>query len=223
MSSILVSPHNDDAVLFASFTIQREKPLVVVVFDSYVQPARGFAGCSKGARRSEDSRALTELGIRPDVWYLGFRDDAEMTMELQGRIQQGILEIRHFLGREHPADDNCIPLWAPAYEDGGHEQHNTVALACMGLNTPETPVHQYLTYRRGKVKSRPTPEMQLGTGRLIWNADNYPTAKEVLPRSGEEIARKHRALACYTSQMDMTPGIECWPWFMEDLREYELG
>ena len=30
---LLIDPHGDDAVLFASFTVMRERPLVLVVFD----------------------------------------------------------------------------------------------------------------------------------------------------------------------------------------------
>jgi len=44
----------------------------------------------------------------------------------------------------------------------------------------------------------------------------------VLPKSGEEIARKHQALACFKSQMQLDERIGCWPWFMGDLKEYVL-
>ena len=59
---VFISPHNDGECLFGSFTIQREKPLVVIVFDSVVQVMRGHPECDAVTRREESLRALEELG-----------------------------------------------------------------------------------------------------------------------------------------------------------------
>jgi hypothetical protein len=38
---VFLSPHHDDETLFGAFTLLRERPLVVIVTDSYVQFNRG--------------------------------------------------------------------------------------------------------------------------------------------------------------------------------------
>ena len=62
VSTLFLSPHNDDETLFGAFTIMKEKPIVCVVFDSYVQVARGNAGATASRRRNETLRALGEFG-----------------------------------------------------------------------------------------------------------------------------------------------------------------
>lgn len=129
---LLISAHNDDETLFAAFTILREKPLVVVVFDSYVQPARGIPGTTADARRAETRAACNVLGVECE--FIGFRDDQPPSLEaLRSQIQS--LEA----GR----------IWAPAFEASGHDHHNLVADACKGLPV----VDRYLTYTRLHGKS----------------------------------------------------------------------
>ena len=239
-TKLLIAPHNDDEVLWTGLTLLRERPRVLIVFDSYIQVARGHAGCDAFTRRRESMAALLELGAASwfphssravPITFLGFRDDLPFR---SAAIQNAIL----------PHLRDVTELWAPAYEEGGHEQHNAVALACMPFRgagagacpecaggqiqrvMPDCPVckgsgqqymklHQYLTYTRGYGKSRML--------RIAGVTPDVRNAREVLPRSDDDIARKHRALACYRSQMDMTPGIGCWEWFMGDLREYEVA
>jgi hypothetical protein len=55
--SIFISPHNDDETLFGAFTILREKPLVVIVFDRHVQEARGLPVDWKQRRDETRKRA----------------------------------------------------------------------------------------------------------------------------------------------------------------------
>jgi LmbE family N-acetylglucosaminyl deacetylase len=85
-------------------------------------------------------------------------------------------------------------VWAPAVEEGGHEQHNLVGEAAREVF--EARVHPYLTYVRGSMRSR---------GREV-------------AFEPEWVADKLRALACYESQI----GLEnTRAWFMDDcLREY---
>jgi hypothetical protein len=125
---LLVAPHNDDEVLFSCFTLLREKPLVVVVFDGYVQANRGLPVTAQ--QRIEETRAACKiLGV--DVEFLGYRDDQPPAAEtIAGHlsalaISSGITEI-----------------YAPAWEPNGHAQHNLVAVACDGLPV----VERYLTY-----------------------------------------------------------------------------
>ena len=184
---LFLSPHSDDETLFGAFTIMRERPTVCVVYDSYVQPSRGVPGCEAETRRIETERALRELVGTPGMHCLGFRDDRAETV---GSIAIALWE--RYGGVEH--------VWAPAYEQDGHDQHNLVAQAAAKVFPGK--VTHYLTYTRTGGKSR--------------------NGTEVLPRSGDDIARKLRALACYSSQLQMDPRLGCWPHFVNDLREYVL-
>ena len=131
--------------------------------------------------------------------FLGFRDDQSPQ---ERSLTEYIRELLNF--------DQVTDIWAPAYEEGGHEQHNLVARACDAFEG-SCRVHRYLTYTRRHGKSRlEDPDYR------------YPYRAEVLPRSGEDIARKHRALACFKSQMQLDPRIGCADWFMIDMREYAL-
>ena len=62
MKSIFLAPHNDDEALFGSFTIIREKPLVVIITDSWIQPNRGEKGCDAETRWNETKKAMEILG-----------------------------------------------------------------------------------------------------------------------------------------------------------------
>lgn len=72
MRSILFAPHNDDEALFCAYTIMREKPLVVIVTDSHIQPNRGEAGCDAETRWQETVKAMEILGA--PVIRLGMPD-----------------------------------------------------------------------------------------------------------------------------------------------------
>jgi LmbE family N-acetylglucosaminyl deacetylase len=67
MTSLALFPHNDDESLFMAYTLMREKPVVVIVFDSYVQN-----WCTKEERRQESINALKLVGITPI--FLGLND-----------------------------------------------------------------------------------------------------------------------------------------------------
>ena len=199
---LLLSPHNDDEVLWCAYTIMRERPTVCVVFDSYVQPSRGLGSCIAGRRRQETIDALVELtreeycnamiaGTEVEPDFLGFRDDDKFSMD-------GLASLTAAL---HGHYRNVEQLWAPAIEQDGHEQHNMVGAAADAA-FPGLVTH-YLTYTR-KVDGK----SRNGT--------------EVLPRSGDDIARKLRALSCYRSQLQMDPRLGCWPHFVNDLREYVI-
>jgi LmbE family N-acetylglucosaminyl deacetylase len=181
---LFLSPHNDDEVLFGTFTILRENPEIVIVFDSHVQGQR--TGQENWRRRREESmRGLQELSV-PRVWptFLGLSDALPIeTATLCDALRQyGEPEM----------------VYAPAVEVDGHVQHNIVGFAA---NQVFPRVTHYLTYTRiGKSRSE----------------------NEVQPRNGDDIARKLRALACYSSQMEMEPKLGCWPHFMRDLTEYYL-
>lgn len=123
---LFVSPHNDDEALFGAFTLLREKPEVLIVFDGYIQHLRG-ARVSALERRNESIAAMEILGIAR-LRFLGLHDDdSTVTSEMIRR------EIKALCPTE---------IYAPASEPGGHHQHNLVARACENLPV----AHRYLTY-----------------------------------------------------------------------------
>lgn len=105
--NLFLSPHNDDAVLFGAFTIQREKPLVITVFDSYLQGLRGYYNCID--RRDEDINAMRI--IEAPLTFFGFSD----AMKPEDEIRKAFREYAH-----------AEMVWAPAIEEGGHAQHNLI-------------------------------------------------------------------------------------------------
>ncbi len=126
--SILIAPHNDDETLFGAFTLLRERPLVAVVFDSFVQPARGNPGTSATERRCETLEACKILGVH--AVFLGF-SDADETVTAD-KIRRRLFAAGLVTG----------PVFAPAFEPAGNAQHNLVAAAI-----EDGPgVTRYLTY-----------------------------------------------------------------------------
>ncbi len=153
MRPILLSPHDDDAVLFAAFTCVREQPTVVVVADSYVQPARGEAGCSAEERAAESKQAHEILGC--PTRRLGLRDDA-LTFD---DIKQA---LRNFSDAE--------TVYVPALE-GGHPQHDLVAHVAaqtFGLSR----LRCYSTY--AKLSQYCGADLQpVGTTEIEWTRPEY--------------------------------------------------
>lgn len=195
---LLLSPHNDDESLWCAFSIMREKPLVCVVFDSYVQVERGNLGATAERRRRETLNALRELGMSTSYTnplFPGIPDDAPDYEYLRAWLKQR---------RDDARFDGII---CPAWEENGHEQHNEVARICRDL-WPAEQRTEYLTYTRTHGRSRVH----------CCSDGSVMPAVEVIP-TPDMIARKHRALACYTSQIEVE---NCREWFMGDIREYVL-
>lgn len=188
---LLISPHSDDFALFVAFTCMGYKPTILTMYASFLQPSRGFVSCSDNIRVVEDIRAAHELGCR--IEFAGIPDNLQAP-EMEKRTREYLTEFYQGASVED--------VWLPAWEPQGHEHHNLCQRVCQEFFDNETgaKVHHYFTYTRNRGKSR---------GMV-----------EVIPGHGSHIAAKLRALACYTSQLDMTPGIGCWPHFMADLKEY---
>lgn len=191
MQKILLSPHNDDAVLFAAFALCANPDMkVVTVYDSFVQPANprltDDENLCVGAtqRRREDKSALRWLGIKEQLCFAGLRDDTDYSS----------FEIRQAVdiaaGKPNWSD---VELWIPMHHEGGHDQHNAVAEAFGNAQL----THRYASYIRQ-------------TGRVREGA-------EVRPQP-EWIRAKLLAMAEYRSQIEIE-ALGCWPWFM-DLKEY---
>lgn len=107
---ILLAPHNDDEALFAAVTLQRVRPLVVVVTDSWVQFHRGD-GVTADGRWAETVQALDILGC-PGL-RLGI-PDVDLAL---GRVVEGLRTLT-----------GVSRVWAPARQ-GGHPHHDLVHLA----------------------------------------------------------------------------------------------
>lgn len=84
--TILLSPHDDDNALFASFTCMREKPLVVIVFGSYIQPNRGEIGCSFEERWKETKEACALLDV--PCLHLNLRDDTATENDMKEALKK---------------------------------------------------------------------------------------------------------------------------------------
>ena len=198
---LAVIPHNDDEAIWCSFTLMKERPMVVIVFDSYVQVQRGNPGADAQTRRFETLHALLELGlientdVHPSqVTFLGLRDDAPDYGYLRAWLKQ----------RRDDGQFDCIIC--PAWEQDGHEQHNGVARVCRDL-WPAEQRTEYLTYTRTGGRSRAIVDQEKMC---------LTPGVEVIP-TPDMIGRKHRALACYKSQMEVE---NCRSWFMGPINEY---
>lgn len=152
MKALFISPHDDDATLFGAFSVMADDCDVLVVYDSYVQVARGAEWCDKETRERETVESLAELGISKEkIFRARLRDDA-VYPDFEPAIQ-GIHGYDRF--------------YVPKHADEGHAQHNDVnhwVMAAIKKLTPPRSVLFYGTYTpagkmvlaRGVV---PTPEM----------------------------------------------------------------
>ena len=161
MNSLLLSPHDDDSALFAAFTCLREHPTVVVVTDSYVQPARGETGCSAEERAAETAAAHEILGC--PVIRCGLRDD-DLTFD------DLVIALK------------CLAEWpgyvyTPALE-GGHPQHDLVTIAAAEV-FPASQLRCYSTYSQHSryfgVDLHP-----IGTDEIEWTRDEYERKERAL-------------------------------------------
>lgn len=181
VTSILLDPHGDDAILFACFTLLRHRPHVVCVLRSQLQEDRR-TGIGYQERELETAAAFGILGIGAwEQWrHLDSRPSWEAVRD----------EMRTLEQTWQPEQ-----VFAPAFEAGGHDDHNAIAKVAADVFGPDRIV-AYLTYRRGSARSD-------------WGAEVEPEP--------DWIALKHRALACFVSQI-REPTTR--PWFMEGLREW---
>lgn len=149
---IFLSPHNDDETLFGAFTLMREKPLVVIVTDSYIQPSRigqpFMIDTSAETRRQETIEAMKLAGC--PVVFLGIKD-TELTEEIL---------------RDRLKDFNPETIYVPAIQ-GGNPQHDLVGKVAMELfgnkcerYTTYTKTDLYTTSNWEIVPSQPEMELK---------------------------------------------------------------
>jgi hypothetical protein len=171
VTALLLEPHQDDAVLFATFTLLREEPLVVTVLSE----ANGHGPMRD--RENRDAFAVLGLDTR-SLWpwpyntedpdWDAIRDDFEILArtEAPGR--------GHLRTRDHGTYER---IFAPWPEPGGHPQHN--AIGELARDVFGDRVTYYTTYRYGGPRTTGTP----------------------VAYEREWVLLKLRALACYESQI----------------------
>ncbi len=183
MSAVLFSPHNDDETLFAFYSMVRHQADVVVVLRSMRQEL-SQRGPTFRMRESETLWATTVAGVKYEQWT-EFTDDAPDWDAIAERVDA-------YVRLTHP--DLVI---FPAWESGGHEDHNALASICTRVvGNFDLPMIRYYTYARGHGRTE--------------------AGAEVIPTPAER-AQKAAALACYQSQRNHPPTA---PWFGEDQREF---
>jgi LmbE family N-acetylglucosaminyl deacetylase len=139
---VLISPHNDDETLFAAFTLLREKPLVIICTDGWIQWERGDP-VTWTERREESRKASKILGV--EVVFLGIRDTRLTEQALEAALQPYVTHEQ---------------AYAPALQ-GGNAQHDLVSRVAQRLYPNLT---QYMTYTptelwtKGSKEIVPTPE-----------------------------------------------------------------
>ncbi len=181
MSTVLFSPHNDDETLFAFYTMRRHEATLVVVLRSMRQELQQ-RGPTYRMREAETQCAVTIAGASGYVQW-AHTDDAPDWHEIERAITG-------YLAFAKP--DVVI---APAWEEGGHEDHNGLAIIFDTL-VMQAELVRYLTYKRGHGRSE--------------------DGIEVVPSPAEKAA-KMAALRCYRSQRAHP---QTAPWFGPDQREF---
>lgn len=147
---IFLSPHDDDHALFGAFICIREKPIVIVCLDSWIQPNRGETGCSAAERAAETEAASKILGCR--VRRLGLRDDLTDFALLLGAfkvIAKGI--------EESAALGELEAVYAPAFQ-GGNIHHDMVSLVADRV-FGERVIH-YTTYTKSDLHTAGDSEVE---------------------------------------------------------------
>lgn len=118
MQKVLLSPHNDDAELFACFTLLREKPHVVVCMrcDYNADP---MYGAPHDVRERETMRSLNLLGVTWEQWDISETrpDWAEMERRICGLRKRGYTRA-----------------WVPMVElSGGHPHHDRIGAMSLAV------------------------------------------------------------------------------------------
>ena len=184
LSTLLLAPHHDDEVLFASFLCLNYRPRVIVCTTPKVQERYGVYA----SEREAETRAAMEL-YGCEWQQLSFYDTEDDLRK----------HLRRQLEWHCDTQGNYEMVFAPAYEEFGHEQHNAVALAARDVFGKE--VIHYLTYAKG--------------GRSLSDF-------QIEPDHPEYIGLKLEALSYYKSQLRVP---NCRPWFygLLDMKEYFAG
>lgn len=137
MTALLLEPHQDDAVLFACYTLLRERPHVITILQSDLQAQRG-TGIRASQRVAENELALNvTLGLTWEQWEYSDADP-----DWRG--------IRDDLAKRN--DATVTSVYAPYPESGSHPHHNMVGN--LALEVFGGRVTHYMTYVNGRGRSQ---------------------------------------------------------------------
>jgi LmbE family N-acetylglucosaminyl deacetylase len=131
LRSVAFIPHSDDESLYLAYTILREKPLVVIVTDSHIQPNRGEVGCDAQTRWQESVEAMKILGAT--VIRIGLVDFQLDYHQFGTFLQNSIGEVDE--------------VYCPAIQEG-NPHHDIVSRACQAVFGDKCKL--YSTYAKGE-------------------------------------------------------------------------
>ena len=134
--SIFISPHFDDETLFGAYTIMREKPLVIICIDSYIEEERGDNATNE-ERTAETMTAMKLLGVKVELLHI---PDKSFTYD---DLYDKLGEI---LDKYEPE-----VVYAPAIEENGNPIHNDVGRVADDIFDN---VKHYMTYNISDTKTR---------------------------------------------------------------------
>lgn len=200
MNTLLLAPHYDDEILFASYAIMQSLPDIAWAFAP-------FDYHEQEERRIESEMALEQLlgdGHGLTLGWLGGCEGEEMhslTEQLVGLaaptspLAEPGERPRNFLKRY---DHIIAPMIEPENE---HSEHNACGEAAFLAFGPEPHrITYYATYQRGRTRAA-----------TYGGSPFEPTTSM--------IQRKLRALACFGSQIEH-PQRRPWFYDMLDMREW---
>jgi LmbE family N-acetylglucosaminyl deacetylase len=136
---LFIAPHNDDEALFGTYTLLREKPLVVIITDSWIQYNRGD-NVTAEERWQETVEAMKIIGC--PVVRLGIRDDIIDELAIKDKLSK-------FAGFEQ--------VFAPAEVENGNLHHNMVARVAQEVFGDK--LKKYQTYSRDNLHLPGTEEI----------------------------------------------------------------
>lgn len=144
MSSVFLSPHADDGVLWGGFLILHHRPKVITVLKSAKQEQFGIM---QHQREAEDAQAMGILGVTNHVVWP--EDDLNPDWDA---IRSMIAEL------DYDSSEFVDRVFAPAIEDNGHEQHTMVGQLARDIFGDR--VTHYLTYTRTSGRSTSQNEIK---------------------------------------------------------------
>jgi len=142
--NLWISPHNDDETLFGAFTLMREKPLVLIVTDSYIQALRGD-GITADQRIRETLEAMKILDC--PVCFGGIPDSQITEEELFALFA---------------SFENFNRVYVPAVYGNGNPHHDLIGkVAIEHFGSKVIPYATYTKdnlYMTGNTEIKPTDE-----------------------------------------------------------------
>lgn len=117
ITKVFLSPHSDDEVLFGSFTIIQNDPIVLICIENSDIHLREL-------RRQETKNGLNKLGCKSPVLFLR---DVESNVSIGYEKFVNITGLEKALKQFYIARSYLEVAYAPLKEYGGNKEHNLIA------------------------------------------------------------------------------------------------